>query len=174
MKFTTRCATRLSLVIGLTYGFLPAQAANAQPAAGDSISKVSSVAQSTHKKAYKPEECDSLIEEAIKNKDLEAAVSLYEQNGTFITDSGKPVYGHDAVREQMRPLMRAESFGFTTQPKAFVSADGNIALLRGAWSAKIKDSQGNLKQISGNNVEVVRKQADGSWRFVIDHPTLAD
>src|SRR5256886_8833787 len=37
--------------------------------------------------AQKPEECDILIEKALKNRDLDAAVALYEPNATLVLDS---------------------------------------------------------------------------------------
>ena len=37
--------------------------------------------------AHKPEECDLLIEQALKNKDLDAAVALYEPNASLVLDS---------------------------------------------------------------------------------------
>lgn len=160
-------AAALSVPLSLT-------AAAVQAAGGEPSKPAATTTVGKYKKAYSPEECDALIEEAIKNRDLEAAVSLYEHNGTFITGSGEAVSGHDAVREQMRPLMDAEYFAFTAKPKSFLSADKDIALLRGTWTAKIKDAKGNITTIGGNNVEVVRRQPDGSWLFVIDHPTLAD
>lgn len=124
--------------------------------------------------ALKPEDCDVLMHLAITTRNLEAAVALYEPDGSFISASGEPVVGHDAIRELMRPMMEVEDFEFTRQPVAFLSAKGDLALLRGTWSATSKDEQGNPVVIGGNNVEIVRRQPDGSWRFVIDHPTGAD
>lgn len=124
--------------------------------------------------ALKPEDCDLLMSEAIRNKDLEAAVRLYEEDAVFILEGDKTVSGLDAVREALRPFMFVEDFSFTTGPAAYVSAAGDIALLRGTWSAKTKDADGNESIITGKDVEVVRKQADGTWRFVIDHPTGAN
>ena len=124
--------------------------------------------------ALKPEDCDLLIFAAIKNKDLEAAVALYEPNATFIIDSGEAVVGHAAIRETLRGWMDLQEPVFTTELKTFLNAEENLALLRGSWSAIAKDADGKSITISGKNVEVVRRQPDGTWRFVIDHPRGAD
>lgn len=124
--------------------------------------------------AYKPEECDVLMQHAITSRDLEAAVMLYEVDGTFISEAGDAIIGRDAIREHMRPMMNVENFRFVRQPVAFIGANGDLALLRGTWSATSKDDAGNPFTIGGNNVEIVRRQPDGSWLFVIDHPTGAD
>jgi uncharacterized protein (TIGR02246 family) len=124
--------------------------------------------------ARRPEECDILIFEAIRNKDLEAAVALYEPNATFVLESGDTVTGHAAIRETLRGWMELENPEFTTELKAFFSADQSLAMLRGSWSAIAKGPDGKPTKLSGKNVEVVRRQPDGTWRFVIDHPRGAD
>jgi ketosteroid isomerase-like protein len=78
--------------------------------------------------AYKPEECDLLIFEAIKNKDLESAVSVYEPNASFVLETGEAVTGHAAIREALRGWMELEDAIFTTELKAFLNADEDLAL----------------------------------------------
>ena len=124
--------------------------------------------------AHKPEDCDLLIFEAIKNKDLEAAVAVYETNATFVLDSGEAVTGVEAIRETLRGWMDLEDPQFTMPLRTFMNAEENLAILRGSWSAIAKGPDGKPTKITGKNVEVVRKQADGTWRFVIDHPRCAD
>ena len=120
--------------------------------------------------ALKPEDCDLLIFEAIKNKDLEAAVALYEPNASFVLDSGEVVTGLAAIRETLRGFMELENAQFTTELKAFINTEESLALVRGTWSAIAKGPNGQPVLITGNNAEVVRLQPDGTWRFVIDHP----
>jgi uncharacterized protein (TIGR02246 family) len=124
--------------------------------------------------ALTPEDCDLLIFQAIRNKDLEAAVALYEPDATFIVDSGEAVIGQTAIRETLRSWMDLEEPTFTTELTAFLNAEQDLALLRGSWSAIAKDADGKPLKIEGKNIEVVRRQADGSWKFVIDHPRGAD
>jgi ketosteroid isomerase-like protein len=52
--------------------------------------------------AHKPEECDILVERALKSRDLEAAVALYEPNASFVLASGEVVTGHTAIREALK------------------------------------------------------------------------
>jgi ketosteroid isomerase-like protein len=62
--------------------------------------------------ARKPEECDILIAEAIKRKDLEAAVALYEPNAAFVLDSGEIVTGQAAIREVFKGWVALDDFRF--------------------------------------------------------------
>lgn len=124
--------------------------------------------------AHKPEECDLLISDAIKAKDMEAVLALYEPNAAFVLASGEVVTGQAAIRKAIQPFMELEQFDFTTDIKAFLNADQDIAMLRGTWTATAKGPDGKLIKLAGKNVEVVRRQPDGTWRFMIDNPQGAD
>jgi uncharacterized protein (TIGR02246 family) len=123
--------------------------------------------------ARKPEECDTLLVEAINRGDLEAALALYEPNASFVQDSGEVVTGLGAIREVMQGFLAIKP-KFSIEVKAVQSGDGGLALLRAKWSATGTGPDGKPMTISGNSTEVVRRQSDGTWRFVIDNPRGAD
>jgi uncharacterized protein (TIGR02246 family) len=123
--------------------------------------------------ARKPEECDTLLVEAINRGDLEAALALYEPNASFVQDSGEVVTGLGAIREVMQGFLAIKP-KFSIEVKAVQSGDGGLALLRAKWSATGTGPDGKPMTITGNSTEVVRRQSDGTWRFVIDNPRGAD
>ena len=47
---------------------------------------------------------------------------------------------------------------------------GELALLRSRWTLRSRESEGQPMELAGERAEVVQQQADGSWRFVINHP----
>ena len=51
---------------------------------------------------------------------------------------------------------------------------GGLALVVGAWSFTGTESDGASVTLTGHNADVLRRQADGSWRFVIDNPWGTD
>ncbi|MBI3800811.1 MAG: SgcJ/EcaC family oxidoreductase [Deltaproteobacteria bacterium] len=123
--------------------------------------------------ARKPEECDTLLVEAINRGDLEAALALYEPNASLVQDSGDVITGLGAIREVMQGFLALKP-KFTIAVKAVQSGDGSLALLRAKWSLTGTGSDGKSMVMSGNSTEVVRRQSDGMWRFVIDNPHGAD
>ena len=124
--------------------------------------------------AHKPEECDILIEKALKSRDLDAAVALYEPNATLVIGPGEVASGKAAIREALKGFLAFDEVHFTREITAIQSGDGNLAMLRGAWSATSTGPDGKPVTVTGNNVEVVRRQSDGTWLFVIDNPRGAD
>ena len=123
--------------------------------------------------ARKPEECDTLLVEAVNRGDLEAAVALYEPNASFVLESGQVVTGKAAIREAMQGFLALKP-KFTIEVKAVQSGDGGLALTRGKWSLSGTGPDGKPTAMSGNSTEVVRRQTDGTWLFVIDNPRGAD
>lgn len=123
--------------------------------------------------ARKPEECDTLLIEAANRGDLETALALYEPNASFVLDSGQVVTGLAAIREAMQGFLALKP-KFTIEVKAVQSGDGGLALLRAKWSLTGTGPDGKPVTMSGNSTEVVRRQSDGTWRFVIDNPRGAD
>jgi ketosteroid isomerase-like protein len=49
-----------------------------------------------------------------------------------------------------------------------------LALVIGVWTFTGTGPDGQLVQLSAKNADVLRRQADGSWRFVIDNPWGTD
>jgi ketosteroid isomerase-like protein len=46
----------------------------------------------------------------------------------------------------------------------------DLALVAGVWTFKGTGPDGAPVTLEGHNADLLRRQADGSWRFVIDNP----
>jgi ketosteroid isomerase-like protein len=51
-----------------------------------------------------------------------------------------------------------------------VAGAGDLAVLYNDWAMSATDPDGKATERTGKAIEVVRRQADGSWRFVVDDP----
>jgi ketosteroid isomerase-like protein len=110
----------------------------------------------------------------LNNKDLDAALALYEPNASLVLDSGEVVTGRAAIREALKGFLAFDELHWTRKITAIQSGDGNLAMLRGAYSGTYTGPDGKQVTVTGNNVEVVRRQPDGTLLFVIDNPRGAD
>jgi uncharacterized protein (TIGR02246 family) len=111
---------------------------------------------------HTPHEIHCLFEAAFNAGDLEAIVALYEPDAVFVTADGS-VSGHDAIRNFYR-ISLAPGASMKLETRAVVESADGLALLHGAWSL------GPPVSSEGLSTEVVRRQPDGNWLFVIDNP----
>ena len=119
--------------------------------------------------ARTPGDCDRLFEEHVNAGDVEGVVTLYEEGGSLVQHDGGVATGHSAIRGVIARLV-------AMQPKLrndvvrVVQAGEGLALLYNDWSMSARGRDGNPIERAGKAIEVVRRQADGTWRFVIDDP----
>ena len=118
--------------------------------------------------ARRPEEADLLIGEAINAGDLDAAVALYEPEASFVPAPGQAITGTEAIREVMTGFIAMKPKLTIQVPK--VVQVGDIALLYSEWSVTGTGPDGSAINLTGKGREVVRRQPDGTWRFIIDDP----
>lgn len=104
---------------------------------------------------------------AVNAGDIERVMAEYEQ-GARLAFPGRPCIGHDAIRGELQNLLaqRPTMQGRTVS----VSQVGDLALLQSEWSFTGTDSKGDRVELSGESSELVRRQPDGTWRYVIDLP----
>ena len=123
--------------------------------------------------AYKPEDCDLQLMEALNRGDLEASVSLYELNATFVPEpSGPIVSGRAAIREVIKGYLELK-LHMTRETRVLMHNEGGFALTGGIWKATGTDADGKPIVMGGHSTEVVRRQPDGTWLFMIDNPWWA-
>jgi ketosteroid isomerase-like protein len=125
--------------------------------------------------ANTPEDISRLIGEAITSGDMDAALSLYEPEATFAMPTG---FGEGSVTG-LAGLREALGGFLAMSPELRVNAEktllsGDTALVIGNWTLKGRDPEGNDVDASGRYADVVRRQPDGSWLFVIDNPNGSD
>ena len=119
-------------------------------------------------KANKPEDCDLLVAKFINAGDVESAVALYEPTATFVAEPGKPITGHAAIREMITAMVAGKPHVEMKVP--IVTQSGELALLVSDYTVTTTDAGGQKTSVSGRGTEVVRRQADGTWLFIIDNP----
>lgn len=120
--------------------------------------------------AFTPEACDRILLTALENADLETTVSLYEPSATLFRKSGATMTGHDEIRASNAALIAIKPKFTIAFIKTTLSGDQTIATTR--MKASLIGTAADGSEIHGDihTLEVLRKQSDGSWRYIIDDP----
>lgn len=125
---------------------------------------------SSSQRAMQPEDCSRILVAALESGDLETSVAVYENDAILFKKSGEPMTGLDAIRTSNAGLIAMKPTFTIEFIKSTISADGTLATNRMKADLAWTDKDGNAKQGSVDTLEVLRKQPDGSWRYVIDDP----
>jgi uncharacterized protein (TIGR02246 family) len=119
--------------------------------------------------ARRPEDLDRLFAQGLNAGDLEASAALYEPGAALVAQPGQTVSGSAAIRDALRGFLGMKPTLTIMDVKTLAQA-GDTALTTAKWRLTGTGPDGNPVNMSGQSVEVCRRQADGTWRFIIDTP----
>jgi ketosteroid isomerase-like protein len=113
--------------------------------------------------ASRPDEAGRLFEERFASSDLDGLMDLYEEGAVFTNAQGAHA-GSYAIREVLGSYL---STGASIAMNDSVSFElGELALVHWSWTMTFPDG----RVAEGATAEVLRRQPDGSWKFIIDNP----
>jgi ketosteroid isomerase-like protein len=110
--------------------------------------------------------------DAVNSGEIERLLALYEPDALLAPEPGRRARGHDEIREALLGLLALG--GRMTSANAYCMQVDDLALLQGDWRFSATGPDGSPVELAGRSAEVVRRQGDGSWRYVIDHPFGSD
>lgn len=119
-----------------------------------------------------PEDMNAAFAEAYNSGDIDNLLALYEAGGILINLSGGRDEGLKSIRITLEGLLRFQ--GKMVSKNIYCIPFENIALLRAHFILDTVGEDGNPLQIQGHTSEIVRKQLDDSWLYIVDHPFGAD
>jgi uncharacterized protein (TIGR02246 family) len=103
------------------------------------------------------------VEAGVNNQDLDGLVALYAPDATMVLPDGSTVTGTEAIREQWAGLLAMK--GRMALRSRYAIESGDLAILSNEWTFTAGD-----QTVGATTAEVARRQADGGWLYVIDHP----
>jgi len=106
--------------------------------------------------------------QAFNQGDIEAVMALYEPQPVLVAQPGRVAEGQAAVREALNAFLAMKPT--LTPQRNFTVTAGDLALSIVKWTLKGTGQDGQPIRMKGTSTDVVRKQADGRWLFVIDNP----
>jgi uncharacterized protein (TIGR02246 family) len=116
----------------------------------------------------KPESAHQEFLERFRARDLDGLVALYEDGATMVAADGSTQSGKAVVREGLQGFL-ALGGQFTLETR-YAARTGDVALLSARWRLSGTGADGKPLDMGGQTTEVVRRQPDGRWLYIIDHP----
>lgn len=119
-----------------------------------------------------PGEMIERVARALREHDLDELLSFYETEAVLIRQDGSEARGLAAIRAEYASYL--EKTVAMTAAATWVHVAGDIAVVRGRFSITLARRNGDPIVVVGEPIEVLRRQPDGSWLYLIDHGSGAD
>src|SRR5688500_2498202 len=113
-----------------------------------------------------PEQVLESIVTGINSGDLESLMPLYEADAAFAAGPGNLAHRAPRVSQALTGFISVK--GKLDLAVARGLAADDLALVCGVWSFNGTGPDGEPVQLAATNADVLRRQPDGTWRFVID------
>lgn len=105
---------------------------------------------------------------AFQRGDIDTVMETYEPEARVVFEPGAPLGGDEALRAAFAEFAAVKPV-FTYAGHDVVVA-GDVALHLAPWTMTGTLPDGTPVSQTGLSVAVMRRQPDGAWRMVIDHP----
>lgn len=106
----------------------------------------------------------NLMTSAFAKGDINKVMSTYVPGATVVSEPGKPVTGDLALRAMFASYFDGGVAFTYGAHEVIVSGDTALHLMK--WTAPQPEGE----PASALSVAVLRRQPDGGWKMVIDHP----
>ncbi|MGY1660627.1 YybH family protein [Geodermatophilus sp. SYSU D00705] len=103
------------------------------------------------------------LEARHNDQDLEGLLALYAPDAALVELDGSTATGPEAIRAAWAGIL--EMKGRMTVRSRYAIEAGDLAILSNEWTLTVGD-----QSMSAITAEVARRQPDGSWLYVVDHP----
>jgi len=109
------------------------------------------------------EDAHATLAAAFNTGDVSIVMNMYDVNGIIVPEPGKPVSGKDKFEEAIKAILSIK--GKMEIKTVYCLQTGNIAVGRSEWNI----TDGKEVKVSAKGIEVMKQQADGTWKIVVDH-----
>ncbi len=112
--------------------------------------------------ATSPEQICHLFKQHMAEGDIEALLSIYDPEAVFLNQSGQVKQGRQGLKGELAPFASAKAISDFSIKQIIQS--GDIALMHTQWTVS------SPQVMSVYAIEVVRRQPDGTWCWLIGDP----
>jgi ketosteroid isomerase-like protein len=105
--------------------------------------------------------------ETFNSGDFDAIDALYTEDAVSVWEPGKPLSGQ-ARKDALAEFLKAKPVLTAKIRESYVTAD--TALLITDWRLDILNASGGVDVLEGIGTDVMRRDAEGKWRYAVDEP----
>ena len=106
---------------------------------------------------------------AAQTKKVEDWVAFYSDDAVVLAPNDKAAVGKESIRKPVGEMLATPGLSISWQPtKVEVAKSGDLGYLYGTYETTATGPDGKPITDKGKMVEIWKKQADGSWKCIVD------
>jgi uncharacterized protein (TIGR02246 family) len=110
--------------------------------------------------------------EVASKGDVNKTLNYWAEDAILISAGQPPLIGKNEISKMVEESFKIPGFRISWQPKSVVvSKSGDLAYMIEDSQMSFLDSTGNTITENNNAVSIWRKEADGSWKNILDIST---
>jgi uncharacterized protein (TIGR02246 family) len=112
---------------------------------------------------------DAQWQEAVKSRDAEKVAAFWADDAIIYPSGGTAIRGKAAIRDYVKGALASPDFNITWQADSVaVAASGDLAYETAHDEITFRSPAGQLMKENTNAVVIWKKQANGSWKAIVD------
>ena len=109
----------------------------------------------------------ALAAQSLKIGFVPAYEAVMESDARKLDPGSQPALGRQAILEVMAHYSKSDTFTWAPE-EAVVAVSGELGFTWGRWTDTYRDKHGNIKHAYGKYLDIWRRDADGTWRWIVD------
>jgi uncharacterized protein (TIGR02246 family) len=102
---------------------------------------------------------------ALLRQDFDAVAALYAEDAVLLPPQEPAVHGRAAIRTWTAAVPRVTRIVLQVDD---LDGRADLAYMRGSFAMTLEAEGAPAVSVAGKYVEILKKQADGAWRFAVD------
>jgi uncharacterized protein (TIGR02246 family) len=100
---------------------------------------------------------------AYNTGDLNTVLTMYDTSGVIVAEPNNPVAGKEKFETAVKAILSIK--GKMEIKTVYCLEAGDVAVGRSEWSIR----EGDEIKVAAKGIELLKRQADGTWKVIIDH-----
>jgi uncharacterized protein (TIGR02246 family) len=118
---------------------------------------------------HDPADAYSTYLQAFNAGDIDATLACYEPQACFVLKSGHVARGAAELREMYRATFSYKP-DLKLDVRKTIPAGDDLVLAVVKWTSRTVSSSGEPRVWSGTATDILRRQANGTWKLALDNP----
>ena len=119
-----------------------------------------------------PQDADEYFLEAVRNGDVKTAMTCFDKEAVYIGKDSKPISGMDNIEKVITELCKMKP-DIKVYEHQMSPVGSDMMYWLDKWTMTATDPQGNSINMKGASANMMRKNADGIWLWLVDNPFAA-